>query len=121
MVSRYLQSGVPLLDANSGFEPRTFDQEVFERWKPVNRGPWRFALDDQGDLPHVIRVLEMLKNEVKNQTRKRIYVLIGNETFDECMERILLVIDRGGDPHVQPLMKLNALEKRAWVRPNLGW
>jgi hypothetical protein len=40
---------VPLLDANSGFEPRTFDEEVYARWRVINRGPWRFAYDDQAE------------------------------------------------------------------------
>ena len=50
IVGRYQREGIPLLDANSGFEPRTFDEEVWRRWAPINKGPWRFALDDQGDL-----------------------------------------------------------------------
>lgn len=32
------------------------------------------------------------------------------------MTRIDQVIRWGGEPHVQPLMKLNALEKRLWVK-----
>lgn len=114
IVRRYQASEVPLLDANSGFEPRTFDEEVYRRWEPINKGPWRFAYDDQGDGPHVERVMKMLKDV--NQKRKRVYVLIGNEPFEECMARIQRVIDWGGDPHVQPLMKLNALDKKPWVR-----
>ena len=114
IVSRYQAENVPLLDANSGFEPRTFDEEVFHRWKPINKGAWRFALDDEGDVPHVLRVLDMLKDEPSS--RKRVYVLIGNEPFEACMERIQMVIDGGAEPHVQPLMKLNALEREPWVR-----
>ncbi len=62
IVSRYQAAGVPLLDANSGFEPRTFDSEVLARWTPINRGPWRFAYDDQADREHVARVTKMLAN-----------------------------------------------------------
>jgi hypothetical protein len=46
IIARYKAEGVPLLDANSGFEPRTFDEDVYERWRGINRGPWRFAYDD---------------------------------------------------------------------------
>ena len=74
IVRRYQTTGVPLLDANSGFEPRTFDRDVFERWQPINRGPWRFACDDAGDAPYVWRVLEMLRERVTNPRRKRVYV-----------------------------------------------
>ena len=116
VVGRYRASGVPLLDANSGFEPRTFDEDVFERWRAVNRGPWRFALDDQGDLPHVVRTLEMLAPRVANPRLKRVYVLIGNEPFDSCMDRIATVLSLGGEPHVQPLIRLNAPRKEPWVQ-----
>ena len=114
IVMRYQREDVPLLDAQSGFEPRTFDEEVYRRWKPVNKGPWRFANDDQGDLPHVLDVLAMLQDVPAS--RKRVYVLIGNEPFDSCMERIYRVIENGGEPHVQPLIKLNAPERKPWVR-----
>ncbi len=114
IVARYQTENVPLLDANSGFEPRTFTEEVFERWKPINKGPWRFAYDDQGDGPHVERVMKMLKGVSTH--RKRVYVLIGNEPFDSCMDRIYKVLSWGGEPYAQPYMKLNALVKKPKVR-----
>lgn len=114
IIDRYKAADVPLLDANSGFEPRTFDEDVYARWREINRGPWRFAYDDQPERPDVERVMRMLRDEPRK--RKRVYVLIGNEPFDACMERIRQVIDWGGEPHVQPYIKLNALEKRPHVR-----
>ena len=122
IVRRYQDADVPLLDANSGFEPRTFTEDVFERWKPINKGPWRFACDDAGDAPHVWRTLEMLKKRVPNGRRKRVYTLIGNEPFDACMERIVKVIELGarGSRIVRAscaaLMKLNA-PRRGTVGP----
>ena len=114
VVSRYETQGVPLLDANSGFEPRTFTEDVYQRWQRINKGPWRFACDDMGDWDHVVRTLVMLKDVP--ESRKRVYVLVGNEPFDDCMARLQMVLDMGGDPHVQPLMKLVAQQKRPWVR-----
>jgi hypothetical protein len=114
IVDRYVAAGVPLLDANSGFEPRTFDEDVFARWRGINRGPWRFAYDDMGDRPHVERVMAMLRDLPSK--KKRVYVLIGNEPKEACFQRIRETIAWGGEPHVQPVMKLNALSKRAWVR-----
>jgi hypothetical protein len=114
IVARYIAAGVPLLDANSGFEPRTFDDEVLARWSPINRGPWRFAYDDHAEREDVRRCMTMLR--AVPQRRKQVYTLIGNEPFDACMQRIQEVISWGGEPYAQPFMKLNALEKRPHVR-----
>lgn len=117
IIRRYQDAGVKLLDANSGFEPITFTPDVYARWKPLinaGRGPWRFAYDETKEGPQVRQVMRMLAGE--SLKRKRVYVLIGNEPFAECMARIQEVIDHGCDPHVQPVMKLNALEHRPWVR-----
>jgi hypothetical protein len=114
IVERYKAEGVPLLDANSGFEPRTFDGAVYERWRGINRGPWRFAYDDLQERNEVRQVMTMLKDV--SPKRKRVYVLLGNESVAACHQRLLEVIEWGGEPHAQPLMKLNALEKKPHVR-----
>jgi hypothetical protein len=116
IVDRYLAAGVRLADANSGFEPHTFDGEVFERWKAINDGPWRFAFDDLQESQEVDRVFDMLDRNNVPAKKRRVYVLIGNEPFEACMERIQRVIERGGEPHVQPYMKLNALKRRPHAR-----
>jgi hypothetical protein len=116
IVNRYIEAGVPLLDANSGFEPRTFDDEVLARWRPINRGPWRFAYDDAGDGEHVARVMAMLDRAGVSARRRQVYTMIGNEPFAACMDRINQVIGWGGEPYAQPYMKLNALVKRPHVR-----
>lgn len=114
IVSRYRDAGVPLLDANSGFEPMTFDEEVYRRWKPINKGPWRFAYDEQRERAEVERVMQMLKREPAK--KKRVYVLIGNEPVASCLDRLNEVIAWGGEPHAQPYIKLNSLEKRPQIR-----
>jgi hypothetical protein len=114
IVQRYQQSDVPLLDANSGFEPRTFDEEVYRRWWPINRGPWRFAYDDQAERGYVERVMVMLRDV--SPRKKQVFVLIGNEPKASCLDRINEVIGWGGEPYAQPFMKLNALEKRPHAR-----
>ena len=117
IIRRYQDADVVLRDANSGFEPITFTPDVYERWRPTinaGRGPWRFAYDEMRERESVLRVMRMLVDEP--QKRKRVYVLIGNEPFADCMARIDEVIGHGCEPHVQPLMKLNALEREPWVR-----
>jgi hypothetical protein len=116
IVDRYLAAGVPLLDANSGFEPKTFDDEVYARWAPINRGPWRFGSDESGERDDVERVIKMLKRYGVGARRIQVYTMIGHEPFEVCMDRIRHVIALGGEPYVQPIMKLNALRKEPWVR-----
>jgi hypothetical protein len=114
IIDRYRKEGVELIDANSGFEPQTFTEEIYELWRDINRGPWRFAFDESKERTDVHRVMRMLQDLPSK--RKRVYVLIGNEPFAECMQRISEVIEMGCEPYVQPLMKLNARERQPWVR-----
>lgn len=116
IVRRYLEAGVPLLDANSGFEPATFTREVFERWAPVLKGPWRFGYDEKTEGGEVKRVFDMLHAEGVKPRRIQVYTMIGHEPFDVCMERIRSVIAWGGEPYAQPFLKLNALEKKPAIR-----
>lgn len=116
IIARYKATGVPLLDANSGFEPRTFDEDVFARWSEINRGPWRFAYDDQKERCYVERTMRMLRAKGVTPRKMQVYVLIGKEPKAACIERIREVIAWGGEPYAQAYMKLNALEKRPHVR-----
>lgn len=114
IVDRYLKAGVPLLDANSGFEPATFDDEVFARWRPVLKGPWRFGFDEATEGESVARAFRILKDV--SPRRKQVYTMIGHEPFDVCMDRIQKVIASGGEPYAQPFIKLNALVKEPAIR-----
>lgn len=116
VIARYVAAGVPLLDANSGFEPQWFDEDCFERWRKINRGPWRFGYDEQRDREHAERVSRLLKSKGVAAKRIRPYVIIGNEPMAACLERIREVIAWGGEPHVQPYIKLNSLTKKPWIR-----
>ena len=114
IVGRYLAAGVPLLDANSGFEPATFDEEVFRRWQPILKGPWRFGFDETTEGDAVARAFRILKDV--SPRRKQVYTMIGHEPFDVCMARIRKVIESGGEPYAQPFIKLNALTKQPAIR-----
>lgn len=116
IVDRYLAAGIPLLDANSGFEPSTFDDEVFARWKPILKGPWRFGFDEVTEGERVARVFRMLRIAGVAARRIQVYTMIGHEPFDTCMDRIRKVIDNGGEPYAQPMIQLNALTKEPKVR-----
>lgn len=114
IVARYRAAGVPLLDANSGFEPATFDDEVSARWRPILKGPWRFGFDEATEGENVARAFRILKDV--SPRMKQVYTMIGHEPFDVCMDRIQRVIAAGGEPYAQPFMKLNALKKEPAIR-----
>lgn len=114
IVDRYLKAGVPLLDANSGFEPATFDDEVFARWRPILKGPWRFGYDETTEGSNVERVFKMLRDV--SARKKQVYTMIGHEPFGVCMDRIRRVIGWGGEPYAQPFIKLNALKKEPRIQ-----
>lgn len=117
VIRRYQETDTPLLDANSGFEPRAFDEDTYRRWKPVLRGPWRFAFDETREAEDVRRMMAILR-EVPAR-RKRVYVLIGNEPMEACYERVLRVIEWGGEPYCQPVLPLNYLGGD--YRPRHDW
>lgn len=120
IIERYKAAGVPLLDANSGFEPKTFDGKVFERWAEINEGVWRFAYDETAERDDVRRVCKMLRDRGVPSRKIQVYVLIGNEPEADCLARIHEVIAWGGEPYAQPIMKLNAPTRDPWVRFNWG-
>jgi hypothetical protein len=107
IIAQYRETGTPLKDANSGFEPRTFDGETYHRWKPILRGPWRFAFDEMREEADVARMMAILRDEPRG--RKRVYVLIGNEPMEACYVRVHKVVEWGGEPYCQPLLQLNYL------------
>ena len=109
VIAKYKKFGVTLADANSGFEPLTFDEGTYHRWNPLLRGPWRFAFDVTSEEPQVRRMMDILSGE--SPKRKQVYVLIGNEPIAACYERAQKVIEWGGEPYIQPLIPLNALRR----------
>jgi hypothetical protein len=119
IVRRYVETGTKLGDANSGFEPRTFDEDTYHRWRHILKGPWRFALDEMRELEDVRRMMRILK-EVSPRM-KRVYVLAGNEPVESCYERALRVIDWGGEPFCQYVRPLNWLGDPATLRHRHDW
>jgi hypothetical protein len=114
IIERYKQFNVKLIDINSGFEPHTFTESTYRRWQPFYHGGWRFAYDEMKEREQVINMVDILKDEPAY--KKRVYVLIGNEPYADCMERVQSVIDWGCEPHVQPMIALGALTKKPVVQ-----
>lgn len=119
IIKRYEEVGIRLTDANSGFEPRYFDEWTYQRWRPALHGPWRFAFDEQKEAGDVERMMRILKAE--NSKKKRVYVLVGNEPIVSCYERAMKVIEWGGEPYCQFVLPLNWLGDPATLRPRFDW
>lgn len=114
IIEKYQKFNVPLLDATSGFEPKTFDVDTYHRWKAINKGAWRFGFDESKERDEVYQMTRILKDVPAG--KKRVYVLIGNEPFEDCLRRIMQVIEWKCEPHVQPVIALNSLEKAPIIR-----
>jgi pyruvate-formate lyase-activating enzyme len=110
IIHRYREAGLRIIDANSGFEPQTFDAACYQRWKPILRGPWRSAYDTLSEGTAVERMLHLLAAEPPR--KKQVYVLIGNEPIAACYERACKVIEWGGEPFCQPFIPLNTLSRQ---------
>lgn len=124
IIQRYQQAGM-CLEANSGFEPRYFDEDTYQRWKPVLRGPWRFAFDEalgergKREETGVKRMMDILKQV--SISRKRVYCLVGNEPIEICYQRALKIIEWGGEPHCQFVLPLNWLGSPSLVKLRYDW
>lgn len=120
IIRRYAETGVRLLDAESGFEPASFNGATFERWRNILRErPWRFAYDELAEREQVcemMRVLAPIRPRLK-----QVYVLAGNEPIEQCYQRAAEVIAWGGEPHVQYLRPLDWLGDRASLRHRFDW
>lgn len=112
IIRRYRETDTPLMDANSGFEPSAFDGDTYNRWRVINRGAWRFAFDEMREVDAVKRMAHILKDEPAS--KKRVYVLIGNEPIAQCYERVCRVIEWGCEPHCQAVLPLNALTRESF-------
>lgn len=119
VISRYQETGTRLMDANSGFEPRTFDEGTFQRWRAILRGPWRFAFDEQRERQYVEPMMAVLRE--LPAARKRVYVLVGNEPIASCYDRVRQVIAWGGEPYCQFVLPLNWLGDPTALRPRFDW
>ncbi len=101
------------MDANSGFEPMNFNEDVYLRWKNILRGPWRFGYDYLPERSAARRMLSILRDEPSK--KKRVYVMIGNEPIGACLQRATEVVEWGGEPYCQPYLEKTALSRKDYV------
>jgi hypothetical protein len=118
VLKRYRECSVRLADANSGFEPHTFDEGTLERWGATIR-LWRFAFDEQREAADVERMMKLLTRLPAR--RKQVYCLMGNEPIAECLDRAQSIIAWGGEPYCQYVRPLNWLGDPARQHHRHDW
>lgn len=99
------------VDANSGFEPHSFNEKTLLRWKEFPLMCWRFGYDDITERDEALEMMALLKKYGYHGEKVRVYTMIGNEPIDICHQRIREVIEMGMHPWPQRLRPLN------WVGP----
>lgn len=121
VIERLLSAGYRAIDLNSGFEPSFFNQDVFDRFKRLPLKFWRLAFDEMREEKQVLEMMRLLQENGISSRAIRVYCLAGNEPFEQVHYRAEKIIEWGGEPHVQPLIPLNATEKRPVVQRQYGW
>lgn len=89
------------VDANRGFEPRSFRPRTAELWKQLPLKAWRFAFDEMGERDAVLRMMKILDDAGVSRKKRRIYCLIGNEPIAACEARVREIQSWGSLPIVQ--------------------
>jgi hypothetical protein len=116
VVEMLLSQNYPVVDFNSGFDPSLFDRATFTLFKKLPLKYWRLAFDEIKEERVVQETMRLLRENGIAKGKIRVYCLIGNESFEDCHYRAEKIIEWGGEPHVQPLIPLNTLEKRPVVQ-----
>lgn len=112
------------VDANSGFEPHTFTEATAKRWERFPLLCWRFGYDDLSERDEALRMLRLLRSRGHTGSRVRVYCLIGNEPFADCLQRVREIIKQGAHPWPQRVRPLDWLGgplpcRHDWDEPTL--
>jgi hypothetical protein len=100
------------VDANSGFEPHTFNEEILLRWQKFPLLFWRFGYDDITERDQALEMMRLLKFYGYSGEKVRVYTIIGNEPIATCIQRIKEVIANDMHPWPQRLRPLD------WLGPD---
>lgn len=107
IVERTLSAGFKRVDANSGFEPRSFRLETAELWRRLPLVAWRFAYDEIAERKYVLRTIELLDGIGVRRRNLHIYCIAGNEPIEACEQRVREIRSWKALPIVQKLTPLD--------------
>lgn len=121
VIERLSRENYCTIDFNSGFEPSYFGQAEFERFDRLPIKFWRLGFDEIKEEKQVHEMIQLLRENNVPSRSIRVYCLAGNEPFEQVHYRAEKIIEWGGEPHIQPLIPLNALEKKPVVQKQYEW
>lgn len=126
IIRRYeeLWRGSGKVDANSGFEPHTFDIGTLKRWERFPLAYWRLGYDDLAERDQALTMMRLLRANGHEGEKVKVYTLIGNEPIEACHQRMREVIENGMHPWPQRLRPLDWLGgplpcRHDWDEPTL--
>lgn len=109
------------VDANSGFEPHTFNESTLDRWEKFPLMFWRFGYDDTTERDQALEMMRLLKARGHTGSKVRVYTMIGNEPKDVCHNRIKEVIANGCHPWPQRVRPLDWLGPDGTLPTRFDW
>lgn len=114
IVEKYLSAGVPTVDCNSGFEPKSIDDYTVQLFSQLPLRWWRMGFDESSEEKQVVEAIKLIKNYSKKTIR--VYTLIGNESIEQCKYRCDKIIELGCEPVPQALIPTDAKSKTPIVQ-----
>lgn len=109
------------IDANSGFEPHTFNEKTLLRWMKFPLLFWRFGYDDTTERDQALEMLRLLKFYGFTGDKVRAYTMIGNEPKDVTHKRIREVVNSGAFPWPQRVRPLDWLGPDGTLPTRFDW
>jgi hypothetical protein len=113
IVESYLRSGIDFLDCNSGFEPKSVDEETIKLFDQLPLKYWRMGFDEIGEEKQFVEAVKLIQSISKKKIRA--YTMIGKEPQEQCHYRCQKVIDLGCEPVPQAFIPLDAKSKSPMI------
>jgi hypothetical protein len=114
------RSGSRVVDINSGFDVRFFQEEHYDLYSTLKIKTWRFAFDSLNVWDDVWRVANLMRRHGLDRHQVSFYCLMGfpGTAPDESRFRMDSIIALGMNPYPMRFIPLNSLNHR-YVAP--GW
>ncbi len=108
----------------SGFNVNSMTEETISIWERMPTfSKWRLALDGMDETEEYIRAIGMLRKRGYDSDLVPTYCKIGHESREDCLERVKIIIESGGDPTItinrKPLLNKDIFIEYDWDEVSL--